>query len=121
MSASIRHDEVPSDTGALDPQASPESHSLGNHVLLVSILLLLNYGFRVAFARSFASSPLALIPNPDIMATMDRVLWHAPMSLLLPFEYEPHRYYWPPTLIVPIYLLHKIFSPFVVSVLTSSL
>jgi hypothetical protein len=82
---------------------------------------LINYGFRFAFARSFPSSPLALIPNPDIMATMDRVLWHAPMSLLLPFEYEPHRYYWAPTLIVPIYLLHKTFSPFVVSVLTSSL
>ena len=113
--------QAPSEAGGLDPQGSPESSSLQTPVLLVSILLLLNYGFRFAFARSFPSSPLALIPNPDIMATMDRVLWHAPMSLLLPFEYEPHRYYWPPTLIVPMYLFHKTLSPFAVSVLTSSL
>ncbi len=121
MNPSIRHDQTAPETGALGPQASPESHSLRTHILLLSILLSLNLGFRFAFARSFPSSPLALIPNPDIMASMDRILWHAPTSVLLPFEYEPHRYYWPPTLIVPIYLLHKMFSPFVVSVLTSSL
>jgi hypothetical protein len=98
-----------------------EPSSWRAHVRLVSILLALNVGFRFAFARSFPQSPYALIPNPNIMATMDRVLWLTPLSLLLPMEYEPQRFYWPPTLIVPMYVLHKVFSPFVVSVLTSSL
>jgi hypothetical protein len=107
------------DTGPLSVPAS--LHELFEQVLApVLAILLVNLLFKRAFTPSLESmAPFGLLlVNAEIVG---RTLAENPAALLLPFEYEPGRVYWAPTVIVPLYSLFKVLTPFGVYVFTSSL
>lgn len=91
------------------------------HAATVAGLLIVNFAFRFAFARSFPGSAYALILHPDATETIHRALAHSTFQILLPLQYDPERWLWWPSQIIFVYLLYKILSPFAVSVLLSSI
>jgi hypothetical protein len=93
---------------------------LGQVLWPVLGILLANFLFKRAFTPPLASiAPFGLVlVNAEIVG---RTLAENPAALLLPFEYEPGRFYWAPTVIVPLYSLYKVFQPFGAYLVTSSL
>lgn len=85
-------------------------------------ILVLNFLFKFIFTPPLDQMEYcSLVSNPVIFDTLKEALHHHPFSVLLPLEYQPERVYWAPTIILPFYLLSKIFSPLANYVFVSSL
>lgn len=65
--------------------------------------------------------PYSLVITPDVTKSIAQLLAHDPLKLLLPYQYEPGRWYWSATLGVIFYGLYKLFSPTGVYIFLSGL
>lgn len=90
--------------------------TFSGHLGIVSILILAQISFKSIFALD-----LDVGIYPPIAETIRHTLATNPWALLLPMEYEPTRFYWPVTTLLPLFALQEIMPAFVVFLLISSL
>lgn len=77
--------------------------------------------FKIVFMPAPPLAPYTLITNPHIIESVKKILTTDWRQLLLPYEYEPGRYYWSTTAIFLIYIAQELLNPLQYYVVFSSI
>lgn len=98
-----------------------ESNDWSRSAIAIGGLLVVSAAFKLLFLPAATNMTYSLIMTPGISQSISRALAEDWTRLLLPYEYETGRFYWPPSVVYVMYFLETTLGPVATYIALSSL